>query len=208
MKRNIIFICLMILTFSISAQATTHHVAVASFSFTPQDITVSQGDTVIWTNSSGTHNVHETSTPAVFFSGSAAPAPWTFTWVVGNATPRVYHYQCDPHASMGMTGTVTVASVTSADEHTLLARGYSLSQNYPNPFNSETSIVFEIPIQNTVTLKVYNALGEEVKSLFAGEASAGSHRVAFNASGMSSGLYFYRLETNAGILTRKMIYMK
>ncbi|MBU2471836.1 MAG: T9SS type A sorting domain-containing protein, partial [Bacteroidetes bacterium] len=71
---------------------------------------------------------------------------------------------------------------------------YSLSQNYPNPFNPTTTINFSIPKSGLVTLKVYNILGQEVASLVNEEMKAGNYRVNFNANGLASGVYFYKLQ--------------
>ncbi|MCB0572303.1 MAG: T9SS type A sorting domain-containing protein [Phaeodactylibacter sp.] len=89
------------------------HVAVTvqSNSFTPKDITISVGDTVTWTNIGGTHNINGTQAtfpdnPVGFTSGVASSSPWTYSFVFN--TPGFYDYHCDPHFSLGMTGTVTV----------------------------------------------------------------------------------------------------
>jgi hypothetical protein len=85
---------------------------------------------------------------------------------------------------------------------------YSLCQNYPNPFNPYTTINYQLPVQDAVTLKVYNMIGEEVATLVAGIQDAGYRSVQFNASALSSGIYTYRL--TAGLYTeiRKMILIK
>ncbi len=70
---------------------------------------------------------------------------------------------------------------------------FTLAQNYPNPFSATTSIEFQIPNEEHVTLKVYNALGEEVATLVNGNVTAGEHNFSFNANGIQNGVYFYRL---------------
>lgn len=84
----------------------------------------------------------------------------------------------------------------------------SLSQNYPNPFNPTTTIGFAIPESGVVTLKVYNMLGHEVKTLISSQMNAGSHTVTFDASNLASGMYFYRLESRGIILGRTMMLIK
>jgi len=85
---------------------------------------------------------------------------------------------------------------------------YSLLQNYPNPFNPKTVIEFYIPKNDYVTLKVYNWLGQEVASLVEGERAAGKYKITFDASKLSSGVYFYSLRTRDYSETRKMILVK
>ena len=85
---------------------------------------------------------------------------------------------------------------------------YSLEQNYPNPFNPSTTIKFSIPEQTNVTLKIFNSIGQEVASLLNGEMAAGNHSVDFNASKLSSGVYFYRIDSPSFTSTKKMILIK
>jgi len=74
-----------------------------------------------------------------------------------------------------------------------------LKQNYPNPFNPSTNINYELPYAANVTLKVYDIAGREVANLFSGYQNTGNHTVRFNASGLSSGVYFYKLSVQNGI---------
>ena len=85
---------------------------------------------------------------------------------------------------------------------------YALSQNYPNPFNPETTIAFALPDYGRVTLTVYNSLGQMVSRLVNEDRSAGRYTIRFEASGLSSGIYYYVLETDAEKLTRKMTLIK
>lgn len=98
--------------------------------------------------------------------------------------------------------------VSNISELPGIAEQYSLDQNYPNPFNPSTSIRFSIPEQTNVSLKIFNSIGQEVASLVNGELSAGNHEVNFNASKLSSGVYFYRIDTPAFTSTKKMILIK
>jgi len=85
---------------------------------------------------------------------------------------------------------------------------FFLSQNYPNPFNPGTTMKFTLPRAGFVTLKVYNVLGEEVATLAAGDHTAGTSEVTWDASGMPSGVYFYRLTAGEHISVGKMVLMK
>jgi len=85
---------------------------------------------------------------------------------------------------------------------------FELSQNYPNPFNPNTTIKFTIPESSIVNLKVFNALGEEVKSLLNQNMEAGTHTITFDATDINSGIYFYRLEAGQFSDVRKMTLLK
>jgi hypothetical protein len=86
---------------------------------------------------------------------------------------------------------------------------FKLSQNYPNPFNPTTNIAFNLGSASTVNLTVYNVLGQRVATLFADrKMSAGSHVVGFDASQLSSGIYFYRLEAGGFVQQRSMTLIK
>jgi hypothetical protein len=85
---------------------------------------------------------------------------------------------------------------------------FILEQNYPNPFNPSTTIEFALPKSAFVTLKVYNLRGEEVATLVAEQRSAGIHRCNWNARGLASGVYLYRLETGDFVQVKKLILMR
>ncbi len=85
---------------------------------------------------------------------------------------------------------------------------FELSQNYPNPFNPSTTISFNLPKSGVVTLTVYNLMGEEIQILVEGYREAGIYTVNFNAEGLASGMYLYRLSTNGFTESKKMLIMK
>lgn len=85
---------------------------------------------------------------------------------------------------------------------------FTLSQNYPNPFNPSTNIEFMLPESGNVRLAVYNMLGQSVQILTDGFMAEGRHTVTFNAQSLSSGFYFYQIEFNGQLLTRKMLLLK
>lgn len=85
---------------------------------------------------------------------------------------------------------------------------YVLKQNYPNPFNPVTNITFSIPKSGFVKLTVYDAAGKETVILFGGELSAGSYNYDFDASHLASGVYFYKLESEDFVQTKKMVLIK
>ena len=100
-------------------------------------------------------------------------------------------------------------TVTNTDiENVQIPDEFELSQNYPNPFNPNTIINFSIPRNTFVSLKVFNLLGEEVKTLINQVVIAGNHKIQFNARGLSSGVYFYTLRAGYFVETKKMVFIQ
>lgn len=85
---------------------------------------------------------------------------------------------------------------------------YLLEQNFPNPFNPQTSIRFSIPKSSFITLKVFDIKGQEVKSLIASEYTLGNYEIKLSSDDLSSGVYYYRLQSNDFTETRKMLLIK
>jgi hypothetical protein len=94
------------------------------------------------------------------------------------------------------------------ENSTKLPKEFNLSQNYPNPFNNSTVIKYAIPEEGLVTLKVFNTIGEEVAELVNDTKQTGNHEVSFDATGLSSGLYFYRLQAGSFVETKKMVLLR
>jgi hypothetical protein len=99
-------------------------------------------------------------------------------------------------------------SVLSVHQSQNTPRGIALEQNYPNPFNPTTFISFRVPVSGMATVTVVDALGRSVATLVNGPVAAGDHSVEWNASGASSGVYFYTLQTGSFRQTRKMVLMR
>jgi hypothetical protein len=98
---------------------------------------------------------------------------------------------------------------SSVDDRADLPTSFTLHQNYPNPFNPSTTIQFDLVQSGSVTLKVFNVLGEEVATLLNREPlSAGTQLINFDAAGLASGVYLYQLEAQGLTQTRKMVLMK
>lgn len=102
--------------------------------------------------------------------------------------------------------TETVTQVR--EEPSVLATTLVLSQNYPNPFNPSTVIGYVLPINSHVTLKVYDVLGREVRTLVDARQGPGEHSVVFDASGLPSGVYFYRMNAGNFRDVKKLIVVK
>jgi hypothetical protein len=101
-------------------------------------------------------------------------------------------------------GTTSVSGHTNAG----LPSVFLLEQNYPNPFNPSTTIHYELPRASHVTLTVYNTLGQIVRELVDGEIDAGQHDVQFNGSGLSSGVYFYRIQAGDYVAIKRLLILR
>ncbi len=99
-------------------------------------------------------------------------------------------------------------SVGVVNNNTGIPERFSLSQNYPNPFNPATMINFSIPVNSFVRLSVYDILGREIQQLVNNDLTPGSYSVDFNASALTSGVYFYTLTTNGFTDTKRMLLVK
>ena len=104
---------------------------------------------------------------------------------------------------------IDVAALTAIGSDDLVQPSkFALHQNYPNPFNPQTNIQFVLPKAGHVKLSVYNVLGQEVAVLVNAKKTSGLHQVTFDAATLSSGVYYYRIKSDAGTLTKKMMVIK
>ena len=85
---------------------------------------------------------------------------------------------------------------------------YTLEQNFPNPFNPSTIIQYSLPVTAPVVLKIYNVLGQEVKTLVNQNQKAGKYTVRLDASSLASGMYFYRLQAGEFSQVKKLLLLK
>jgi hypothetical protein len=99
-------------------------------------------------------------------------------------------------------------SANSADTYVQLPTAVSLAQNYPNPFNPSTTITYALPKSSDMRLSVYDLLGREVSVLVNERKDAGVHEVKFDGSGLSSGVYLYRLRAGDFVQTRKLLLLQ
>jgi len=98
--------------------------------------------------------------------------------------------------------------ITDVEGTNYVLTDFYLEQNYPNPFNNSTVIKYSIPQEGLVTLKVYNLLGEEVARLINETKQTGHYEVSFDATGLPSGIYFYRLQAGSFVETKKMVLLR
>jgi 5-hydroxyisourate hydrolase-like protein (transthyretin family) len=101
-----------------------------------------------------------------------------------------------------------ILSTTGIKRGAEIPTEFTLQQNYPNPFNPSTTIEFAVPAAGQYTVKVFNTLGQEVATLLNSELPVGCHMVVFDASGLTSGMYIYRLSGNNVVMIKKMMLSK
>ncbi len=122
----------------------------------------------------------------------------------------IYLFHCHnlEHEDDGMMLNIKIDEPTSVQEDQDIETGFELYQNYPNPFNPSTVIKFSIPQDSNTNLKIYNSLGEEILTLVDSFLQMGFHEYTFNATGLSSGIYYYKLKTDKGVRVKKMQLLK
>jgi hypothetical protein len=109
----------------------------------------------------------------------------------------------------GYNSTQTEIATKVSEESLIQPDEFVLLQNYPNPFNPATTISFNIPVSEKVTLEVYNALGQKVSTILKEKSlRAGTHILKFNGSKLTSGIYFYRINAGDYSATKKMVLLK
>ncbi len=103
---------------------------------------------------------------------------------------------------------ITISPTSVSNELDENPKSFSLSQNYPNPFNPTTTINYTIEENGDVNISIYNLMGQKVATLVNEQKSAGQYNVRWDASRLSSGMYYYRLDANGQSITRKMTLIK
>jgi predicted acyl esterase len=135
-------------------------------------------------------------------SGDAHIIPYFLT-----SSSRVYSSPSSPsYIDIPLVGSVSITRIQ--EPLAVLPKRFVLHQNYPNPFNASTTVGFELPLSSEVRLCVYDMLGREVSVLVNERRDAGVHERKFDASELSSGVYFYRLTAGEHVQTKKAILMK
>jgi len=173
--------------YTLNIDSTNGEIAIAWFSTTKVDITTKLFD-LQFLYKGGSSTIDFTGTNELTDINST---PYNITFVNGS-----------------------VSILTSVDEiDSKIPDNYELSQNYPNPFNPSTTINFALKVTSQVSINIYNSLGQKITTLFNGTYSAGYKSIQFDASNLSSGIYFYRIMANGidgskFLQTKKMILMK
>jgi hypothetical protein len=123
--------------------------------------------------------------------------------------PRTYTLTADVYTQNPPLPIETPPLVTSVpSRQATVPASFALAQNFPNPFNPTTTIQFSLPAETFVTIKVYNIVGQTVATVLHDKRPAGTHAVAFDASHLPSGVYFYQINAGSFVQTKKMVVLK
>lgn len=193
LKDRGVFILLLLLPLLSEAQIS-HAVEASSFLFIPNELTINAGDTVVWTNVSGTHNVNGmqsifTSNPESF--GNDLGEGWVYSFVFN--LPGVYDYRCDLHWTAGMTGTITVVSESTGVNQDSKDPLFSI---YPNPVAGKLHITAGADIRS---VSIYSATGARI--LLHGDVNKANHEISLE--GIVAGIYF--VEVRIGNENRQIV---
>ncbi len=122
--------------------------------------------------------------------------------VTGKITGSAYQH------NSGFWNVYSQSVLTDVEEDETIPSTFKIEQNYPNPFNPSTIIRFSVPENSNVTLIVYDILGNEITTLLNEDKDAGWYNIRFDASGLASGVYIYRITADNFISTKKMTLLK
>lgn len=107
-----------------------------------------------------------------------------------------------------ISGTIAGGTTNVRENNVQIPESFELYQNFPNPFNPETIITFSLPVETTVTLEIFNIVGQKVAKLIDEHVNTGRHEITFYAGELSSGVYLYRLRAGDVVKTRKMMLVR
>jgi plastocyanin len=192
-------------------QGAIHDVSVMDYEFLPQVDTIAVGDNIRWTNYGPHAHTVTSDAKTLWDSGPFGPGR---SFIYRFNDPGSYPYHCENYPSM--TGTIVVETPSDVRDETggrERPSAFTLSQNHPNPFNPTTEIEFTLAKSSFVTLRIYDILGREVRTLISEQLSPGYKSVIWdgrNQEGdqVSSGVYFYRIEAGGFSQARKMLLLK
>ena len=130
-----------------------------------------------------------------------------FTGVTDSVLNNWWHYMVDYDGAVALAAQLTSVE-TRKSSLDLTPKTYTLEQNYPNPFNPITNIRFSIPVEQKVTINIYDLLGREVGVVLDKWMTAGQHQIKFDGTGLASGLYFYMMKAGSFNKVRKFLLLK
>jgi beta-1,2-mannobiose phosphorylase / 1,2-beta-oligomannan phosphorylase len=159
-------------------------------------------DGIVWTRGA----THSVLTPGTGWDATLGTADVVYRdhrfhlWYSGRSSATGY-WQIG-YASADLTALTGITASASIPERA------SLYQSYPNPFNPTTTIEFSLPTASSVDVRVFNALGQEMATLYSGDCSPGTHRMTWDAAGFPSGTYYYRLRTGSFVAAKAAVFLK
>jgi hypothetical protein len=156
-----------------------------------------------FTDAAGNYNINGL-TPGTYSLSVDRPGYTEVTSRTGTVSYNSAGNPVNVSVPLSITSVTTLVGGASALQPTQ----YSLEQNYPNPFNPSTMIRYTLPVSGRVAVRVYNILGQVVATLVDGTQNAGTYDVSFSASALSSGVYFYRIESGSFEAVKKMMLLK
>ncbi len=146
-----------------------------------------------------------------YFINDRYGTPLDNTFKMGIGITRMYYlFRIVGNRSWNYLKTEVIlrSTVTSSKDNVATIPDYFLSQNYPNPFNPSTKITYSLPATEYVELEIFSSLGQSISKLIHSIQSVGNHSLTWDASGLPTGVYFYRLRTLRQTITRKMVLLK
>lgn len=188
------------LLFAQNLEAKVYTVAVSNYKFEPKELTIQVGDTVVWNNPDGHHNVNGTkatypANPESF--GNAVAMSWTYRYIF--KTAGTYDYQCDPHTAFGMFGKVIVKEKASTVVQIAQSSDGPV-RLYPNPARNFVDVVVPVSLGAAKTLRVYSIAGNLVYSRI---VDSGSFR--YDLSDLKTGVYFVEIQTEKQKSVTKLV---
>ncbi len=202
--------CLILVLFLVAVQSLDAATVTISFGgalglrYSPTPLSVNVGDTIEFSGDFTTHPLQSTTVP----NGAAAfqmLSGGTTTFRYAIAVAGAYNYQCNVHASYGMTGTFTAGPAGVAQPADMKS---TLDPVFPNPAVRSAMVHFNLEKQAHVTLRVYDATGKLVRSLGGEAMEPGIHMLTIDTQDLTPGNYEYVLEVGAVVLRRAMIVVK
>lgn len=196
-----IYLLSIAIVLSFVARATVHNISVSDNVFTPSDLTVMAGDSIVWTWTNGNHTTTSTNVP----NGAGqwdAPINQNATYYI--YVPTVsgsYDYKCTFHASMGMVAHFTVLEASGIAEN---VPGIVLNV-YANPATRELQIDLNTEKSAQVNLSLNDITGRLVRSFASAQQTAGEHHMQYSLEGLTRGLYLLKLNLGENELVRKVI---
>lgn len=193
-------IIIMISYVSESIAQTSHVVEVSNNKYTPSDLSVDVGDTVVWINIEGYHNVNgnesvNTENPESF--GNETGHDWTYSFVF--TIPGVYTYVCDPHVFLGMVGSITVNDISNSIDKLNETEQISI---YPNPVRSNLNIINSEQYREDLYFNIYNISGVKIKQSL---LSKGIREYNFDVSSLENGYYIIEFRGDDFIEVQKFL---